>query len=143
MFASPCYADSVQESMRLSEFLTDVGAPVAYYPKLAIALDSVKAAVFLCQLIYWRGKESHSNGWLYKTMEEIRSETGLSQHEQRVARKHLRRLGILHEDYERLNHRQFYRIDLDVLDKFWEDHRRMAPYLLRTSKSELREVKKA
>jgi len=55
--------------MKLSDFLENVGRPIAYYPRLAQVVGGVKATVFLCQLIYWRGKESDKHGWIYKTAE--------------------------------------------------------------------------
>jgi hypothetical protein len=68
--------------LRFAEFVRNSGSPVAYYPRLAIALGGVKEAVFVCQLLYWEGKQSDSKRWIHKSLEEIRSETGLSRYEQ-------------------------------------------------------------
>ena len=73
--------------MKLSQFLTDVGRPVAYHPKLKKITGSTTATILLCQFIYWRGKESNKDGWLYKDSDEIEEETGLTYNEQKTARK--------------------------------------------------------
>lgn len=105
--------------MKLGEVLTALGRPVAFYPKLALALGDVKAAILLCQLLYWRGKGSGAEE-VYKTAGELTAETGLSYKEQRGARKVLRGLGVLSERLDRIGHRTFYLVDLDVLDELWE-----------------------
>ena len=43
----------------LIELLGD--RPVAYHPMLAKRLGSVKAALFLSQLLYWHGKGRHGD----------------------------------------------------------------------------------
>ncbi|RYX82849.1 hypothetical protein EON83_17215 [bacterium] len=106
--------------MKLTDFLEDIGRPVAYYPALARALGGVKQAVFLCQLIYWDGKGANSEGWIYKTVEEWEEETGLSYEEQRAARNTLKGLGVLEEWYQRLDHRMNYRINRGTLNQIWE-----------------------
>ena len=55
--------------------------PIAYLPDLAKALGSVKAGLFLSQLLYWMDKGADEDGWLYKTREELYDETGLSRKE--------------------------------------------------------------
>jgi hypothetical protein len=48
--------------VRLSDFLVDVGRPVAYYPQLSHITGGVKETLFLCQLLYWDGKQNDSVG---------------------------------------------------------------------------------
>ena len=79
--------------MRLSDFLSEVGRPVSYYPALVELTDSVTATLLLCQLIYWCGKQDNAEGWIYKTQEEIKYETGLSRAKQETARKVLKDKG--------------------------------------------------
>ena len=62
--------------MKLSDFLSDLGRPVAYYPGLALALDDAKEAIFICQMSYWKGKEQDPDGWIYKESQDITRETG-------------------------------------------------------------------
>jgi|GEM_PF-2812113 len=106
--------------MNLSDFLIDVGRPIAYYPSLARCLGSVKASIFLCQMLYWTGKEKGPDG-IYKSSDEIMFETGLSYKEQRGARKILTELKILKEKYNRLEHKMYYSIDTAVLNSIFEE----------------------
>lgn len=105
--------------MKPSDFLQDIGRPMAYYPKLRKATGSTTATIMLCNLIYWRGKESGPDGWLYKTAEEIEDETGLSYREQQSARKQLVKQELVEERYQRLDHKMYFRINLQVLDTKW------------------------
>ena len=107
--------------MRFAEFVRNSGSPVAYYPRLAIALGGVKEAVFVCQLLYWEGKQSDSERWIHKSLEEVRVETGLSRYEQDGVRRTLERKGILECRYDRLIHRLYFRVDLGRLSECWED----------------------
>lgn len=101
--------------MRLSESLTGIGRPVAYFPSLARAFKSVNAAIFFAQVFYWMPHAKDARG-VYKTADEIEQETGLSVQEQRTARKKLRDAGVLVETHDRLNHRMYYAIDMEALD---------------------------
>ncbi|RQZ17252.1 hypothetical protein DIE15_12325 [Burkholderia sp. Bp9031] len=105
--------------MRLSDFLENVGHPVAYYPALASTLGGVNAAVLFCQLYYW-SKRSTSDLGVHKTTEELKAETGMSRAEQETARKALKKRGVLIEKHIRLEHKMYYRLDLDVLERLME-----------------------
>src|SRR5215471_8582488 len=107
-------------NLRFAEFVRNSGSPVAYYPRLAIALGGVKEAVFVCQLLYWEGKQSDSDRWIHKSLEEVRSETGLSRYEQEGVRRTLEKEGILESRYERLEHRLYFRVNLARLSDCWE-----------------------
>jgi hypothetical protein len=117
--------------MKLGDFLQDVGRPLAYYPSLAKCLGAVKATVFLCQLIYWLGKQHDEDGWIYKETQEMENETGLNREEQETARKHLIKCGVLEERYARIAHKLAFRVKMDTLNKLWEEH------LQKTLKSEV------
>ncbi len=104
--------------MKLKNFLIQLGQPVAYYPKLAKFLGSVKAAVFICQLGYWEGKQRDDDG-IYKTMVEFQVETGLSRREQDTARKTLRDLGYLFETKKGMPARIYYCINWDKINDDW------------------------
>jgi hypothetical protein len=106
--------------LRFAEFVRNSGSPVAYYPRLAIALGGVKEAVFICQLLYWEGKQSDSERWIHKSLQEIRNETGLSRYEQEGVRRTLEKEGILESRYERLEHRLYFRVNLARLSDRWE-----------------------
>ena len=84
--------------MKLSSFLRELGKVVAYYPDLNIRLiDSVPATLLFCQFMYWLDKTNDRDGWIYKTSDELREETGLSYYQQKSAREQLKQLGILEE----------------------------------------------
>ncbi|MBU9502849.1 hypothetical protein KTE68_22110 [Burkholderia multivorans] len=106
--------------MKLSEFLENVGHPVAYYPALAGPLGGVNAAVLFCQLYYWSKRSPDERG-VHKTVEELRAETGMSRAEQETARKALKARGVLSELHIRLEHKMFYKLDLDVLERLMEE----------------------
>lgn len=106
--------------MKLSEFLIDVGRPIAYYPGLRKLTGSTNATIFLCQFVYWTGKESAGDGWIYKTAENIEEETGLSYKEQLSARKKLVSGGLLSERYARLEHVMYFKVDLEALNSKWD-----------------------
>ena len=106
--------------MKLSELLAGIGRPVAYYPGLRRVTRSTTATIFLCQFVYWTGKEASGDGWIYKTAEEIEEETGLSYDEQLTARKSLVKSGLIEERYKRLEHQMFFRANLTKLDEMWK-----------------------
>jgi hypothetical protein len=74
--------------------------PVAYHPDVAKALGSVKACVFLLQLLYWNFNDTteQRDGWLWKTSRQMYDETGLSEKEQASARKFLAALNVIEVD---------------------------------------------
>lgn len=106
--------------MKFSDTLRGIGNPVAYYPGLAKVVGGVTSALFLCQINYWGNKGHTGDGWIYKTQEELTTETGLTRSEQETARKNLKKLGVLEEQSARLEHRLYYRVNDDALDALWE-----------------------
>lgn len=102
--------------MRLSDYLKWLGRPIAYYSALARLVGGVKPAVFLCQLLYWRERSGHPDQEIYKSVAEIQEETGLTKEEQRTARRELVARKLLYERHARLEHRLYFRVDLDALD---------------------------
>jgi hypothetical protein len=105
--------------LKLSESLRKIGQPMPYYPSIA-RVFGVKATVLLCRLVWWMDYQSDEDGWICKSQEELTEETGMSEKEQATARKSLKVAGILHEKYQRLDHKMFYRIDIVELDRQWE-----------------------
>ena len=75
--------------MSLSASLTNVGHPVAYYPRLARFFGSVNVAILFAQLHYW-SQRGESDLGTHKSSEQFTEETGLSYREQVTARKQLR-----------------------------------------------------
>lgn len=76
--------------MKLSEALTGLGRPVAYFPELARFFGSISAAILFGQLFYWTDKAMHD--FTFKKSAELEEETGLSSREQQTkTRRHRRR----------------------------------------------------
>jgi hypothetical protein len=101
--------------MSLSASLTNVGHPVAYYPRLARFFGSVNVAILFAQLHYW-SQRGESDLGTHKSSEQFTEETGLSYREQVTARKQLREAGFLVETHRRLEHRVYYRLNLEAVD---------------------------
>ncbi len=106
--------------MRISEFFQKAGRPVAYYSSFAKALNSVNAALLLCQLLYWMGKQKNKEGWIYKSREEIFEEIGLSRSEQETARRRLKELGILEEKIAGVPATVHFKINLLKIEEILE-----------------------
>ena len=111
--------------MRPSESLKIVGKPIAYYPQLAKPLGSTNASILFSHFFYWHDKTENPLG-VYRTAEEIELETGLSVQEQRTARNKLKERGILIETEKRIEHRIYYKLDLDAFDDLMLQHSRNA-----------------
>lgn len=107
--------------MRPSESLKVAGRPIAYYPKLAKPLGGVNAAILFGHFFYWHDKTENPLG-VYRTAEEIEEETGLSVQEQRTARSKLRERGVLIETEKRIEHRIYYKLDLNAFDDLMLQH---------------------
>ena len=105
--------------MKIGEAIQDLGRPVAYFPRLA-EMIGVKECIFLSQLIYWTGKGSHDDGWIYKSQDEWLEETGMSNDAQRTARRNLKKLGLIAEKNKKLEHRIYYQADIDTLSELWD-----------------------
>ena len=102
--------------MKPSELLRIIGKPIAYYPQLAKPLGGVNASLLFGHFFYWKDKGCSELG-VYRTADEIEVETGLSRDEQRTARKKLRERGVLIETEKRIEHRIYYKLDLDRFDE--------------------------
>lgn len=113
--------------MRATDLLSQLGRTVAYYPNMVKHFESVTATVLFCQFFYWHDK-AHSSLGIYKTVEEITEETGLSYKEQLTARKKLVALGVLVENHKRLEHKIYYKINLDRVNELLESDVKNSPY---------------
>lgn len=106
--------------MNLTTFLIDLGHVVAYYPKLNNITGSVNATIFLCQFLYWEGKQKNKQGWIYKTQAEIQEETGLSRREQETARRNLKTRGFLTEKLMTNPATLHYKLNLEAINNSWD-----------------------
>ena len=110
--------------MKLTEMLMDIGRPVAYFPKLNHITGGVKETLFLCQLLYWEGKQRSKDGWICKTVEEMTEETGLSRREQERARKVLREKGFIEEKLAQVPRRLHYKVMFDCINEAWDEYQK-------------------
>ena len=101
--------------MRPSDSLRFMGKPVAYYKNLSRYLGGATAAILFSQLFYWSDKTDNPEG-VYKQLDELCEETGLTLEELRTARKKLRERNVLIETHKRLEHKIYFRIDFDAFD---------------------------
>ncbi|HDR0641571.1 DNA replication protein [Pasteurella multocida] len=103
--------------MRASDILKQTGRSIAYRPALAKLFGGVTAEIFFEQIFYWQDKAENQELGVYKTQAELEEETGLSRKEQETARKKLREIGVLIETHKRLEHRIYFKIDMEKLDE--------------------------
>ncbi|WP_448529179.1 hypothetical protein [Raineya sp.] len=95
---------------------------IAYCPDYAILFDSVEVGVFLSQMHYWQEKLNSSDGYIYKSQEQIYTDTGLKPARQKVVRKILEQNSVLHEKrkvvYQRKNSKNLihYKIDWQKIE---------------------------
>ena len=59
-------------------------------PKILLSLvEDGNQAIMLSQLLYWCGKQSNPDGWIYKSYDELSTETGLTHGKLRTAKNNL------------------------------------------------------
>lgn len=105
----------------LTASLQALGPCMTFYPKLARAIG-LKESILLCQLIYWTPRSKRDGGWVYKSAEEFEMETGLSYKEQRRVREVLRQRGLIEERNAKDEHRLYFRVIPDVIDRVFGEH---------------------
>src|SRR5687767_14932676 len=103
--------------MKLSDLRDDLGHSVSYSPRLAKKLGSRIEAILLSYLYFWQGKGEDPD-WTYKTSKDITTETGLSRHEQEVARRGLRSKGLLQECKKGLPRKIYFHVVVEAVANF-------------------------
>ncbi len=93
--------------------------PIAFHPELARAFGGINEALFFQQIAYWSDKGDDPE-WIYKSQVELEAETCLSAYQQKQARDHLKRLGVLQDARRGVPARLYYRIDWDATFRFLE-----------------------
>ncbi len=68
---------------------------VGYSPDLARAVGGATIGLFLSQLLFLSDKGAKTDGWVYKSEQEMSRETGLTKREQQTARRKLLALGVI------------------------------------------------
>ena len=81
--------------------------PISYYPIYKDITGSTTAGVLLSQLMYWFSKKDK----IFKTDEEIRDETGLTEKEMRNAKKIIKNLSFITVSKEGIPAKTYYEID--------------------------------
>lgn len=94
--------------------------PIAFNPLLAKALGSAKAGLLLSQLLYWTGKGSNPE-WIYKTIEEIKEETGLSRNEQDTAIKICKKVGVLEVKVMGIPAKRHFKVNIEKIIELLKD----------------------
>ena len=93
-----------------------------YYPTLNQLTGGHKSGLMLGLLLHWsrhyatQGKDDR-DGWMWKTGQEWRTETGLTRHEQDSARAQLVGMQLVEERKRGMPARMFYRVRMDELGK--------------------------
>lgn len=95
---------------------------IQFHPLLAQRLDSFKAAIFLGHALYWSRylaqAQPHRRGWFFMSASQWRDATGLSTHEQTIARGELSRRGLLDEALAGRPAILHYRVNLQATASF-------------------------
>ncbi|WP_434778491.1 hypothetical protein [Neisseria sp. Ec49-e6-T10] len=81
-------------------------SPIAVFTSVIQVTNSLKAAIFLSQLIYWTkhgSKIIENDGWIFKQAKDITRETGLSLYEQDTIKKSLVHRGLIEVKNTRIN----------------------------------------
>jgi hypothetical protein len=93
--------------------------PIAFHPELARAFGGINEALFFQQIAYWSDKGDDPE-WIYKSQVELEAETCLSAYQQKQARDHLKRLGVLQDERRGVPARLYYRVDWAATFRFLE-----------------------
>lgn len=89
--------------------------PIAYHPDIARIAGSVKAGVFLSQLLYWSDRGMRNDGYIFKIQTEWEKETALSIKEQQTARKELKKRGLISEKKQGIPAKLYYKPNTDAI----------------------------
>lgn len=89
------------------------GQAVAYYPALARAVGGIAPALFLQQVAHW--DSTSTDGWVYRTQEELEEELAMSPKTQATCRRHLIDQGFLVEE-RRAKNRLHYKVQWDKVE---------------------------
>lgn len=102
--------------MSITSSIAVLGRPIAFYPGLARAFGDINTAVLVCQFIYWRSKVGDRE--IYKTREEIESETFIQPDTQRRIFNRLKKDGFVEVVKKGLPAKNFYKWNWEAIDKF-------------------------
>lgn len=70
----------------------------------------------MSQLLYWHEKGRRKDGWIYKTMNELKTETGLTRTQQETAIRICRDQGIIDYKIAGIPAKRHFKVNLGVLE---------------------------
>lgn len=103
---------SQADQKAISKYFATPG--VLYQPGLGI-IFGVNAGLILGQLLYWHGKGKLKDGWIFKTIVEMKKETGLSRNQQDSGIAILMRHGVIETKLAGVPAKRHFRLRLDAL----------------------------
>jgi hypothetical protein len=92
---------------------------IAFNPDLARALGSANAGILLSQLLYWH-KKGADKDWIYKTIDEMQTETSLSRAEQDTAIKICKKFNILEVKLKGIPAKRHFNLDIPKIAELLE-----------------------
>lgn len=98
-----------------------LGTPIVVHSGITQMLGSMTASALLSHIMYWSDKTDNPLGF-YRTLDELKAETSLSDNELRTARKLLVKLGLVVETHKRLEHRLYFKFNAEVFDKLFGEY---------------------
>lgn len=105
----------IEAELTIKEFLKKT---IGYRPAFARIGGGAAAGIMLSQAWYWSAwAYQNRRGWFYKTVKEWEEEAGLTEKEQRKARRQLVERGLIEEKLGGCPAKMFYRVQLDRLVK--------------------------
>jgi hypothetical protein len=99
---------------------------VTYHPEYGRVLRNVNAAILF--EYFFQVNETDSDGWFVRQKVVIEKDLGMTREQVDTARRCLRTAGVLEERDARLEHRLYYRLNIDamttILSREWDSHSR-------------------
>ena len=96
--------------------------PIAYHVTVAKAFGSIQLAILWSQFYYWSDKTDDSDGWIYKTADDIYNETALKRRGQQTARVLGVELGVLEEERKGMPAKMHFRINMEKAIEIIEEY---------------------
>jgi hypothetical protein len=87
-----------------------------------VELFNLNGGILLCYLLYWRGRGWHE-GWVYKTIQDMQYETGLSRDQQNTAIKKLKSMGVLEVKLKGIPATRHFRVNMRLIHSLLEIHK--------------------
>lgn len=106
--------------MSITNSISGLGRPVAFYPTISRAFQSNDTALIVCQFLYWRSRVG--SRWIFKTQEDIEQETCVPAHTQRRIFKRLSSMGFVEIKKKGVPAKNHYFWNWEAVDKFVSDY---------------------